>query len=354
MPRPPVHPVVAYSARARAKLVPAELSRVADVEAELSVVRVGAEAGGVESMLGPLQRLLEADSAGAYAPSRDGEGWSLTFGRFTGVAESGPTHLEAFMRRGAVWRPAYDMDRPDPKQWNRALRPLLLLDMEEWRASSMWHEVMLPAGVSDHDQLRVLVCDGPALLGWVGGFREEPFTRREQRRLAALSAALLRRLRVERRLHDAALMEAGLEAALGAIAAPAFIVRGNRIAFANDNGRAAFDTEPSLAGDLAEGTAAGFESTPIAVRGEPAARLVIRSAPHRDLGARVMAASRDWKLTPRQTDVLALVAAAESNKLIAAKLGCALRTAEVHVTALLRKAGSATRTELVARLMLLE
>jgi DNA-binding CsgD family transcriptional regulator len=44
----------------------------------------------------------------------------------------------------------------------------------------------------------------------------------------------------------------------------------------------------------------------------------------------------------------------DSNKLIAAKLGCALRTAEVHVTALLRKAGSATRTELVARLMLLE
>ena len=90
MPRLAVHPVVAYSARARAKLTPAELSRVADVEAELSVVRVGAEAGGVESMLGPLQRLLEADSAGAYAPSRDGEGSSLTFGRFTGSPRAAP------------------------------------------------------------------------------------------------------------------------------------------------------------------------------------------------------------------------------------------------------------------------
>ncbi len=255
MPRPPVHPVVAYSARARAKLVPAELRGVDDVAAELAVVRVGADEAGIESALAPLSRLLEADSAGIYSPSRDAEGWSLALGRFTGVAEGASTYLEGFMRR-SVWRPAYDMDRPEPQQWNRALRPLLLLDMEEWRASSMWHEVMLPAGVSDHDQLRVLVCDGPALLGWVGGFREEPFTRREQRRMAALSAALLRRLRVERRLRDAELMEAGLEAALRAIAAPAFILRDRRVAFANDNGRAAFDTEPSLAGDLAEGTAA--------------------------------------------------------------------------------------------------
>ena len=86
------------------------------------------------------------------------------------------------------------------------------------------------------------------------------------------------------------------------------------------------------------------------MRGEPAARLVIRSAPGRDLGARIQAAARDWMLTSRQTDVLALVAVGESNKLIAAKLGCALRTVEVHVTALLRKAGCDSRAELVARL----
>ncbi len=77
---------------------------------------------------------------------------------------------------------------------------------------------------------------------------------------------------------------------------------------------------------------------------------MIRSAPTRDLGARVLAAAREWKLTPRQAQVLAFVAVGESNKLIAAKLGCALRTAEVHVTALLRKAGCASRTELAARL----
>ncbi len=55
-------------------------------------------------------------------------------------------------------------------------------------------------------------------------------------------------------------------------------------------------------------------------------------------------------LASRQTEVLALVAAGESNKLIAARLDCALRTVEVHVTALLRKAGCDSRAELVARL----
>lgn len=64
---------------------------------------------------------------------------------------------------------------------------------------------------------------------------------------------------------------------------------------------------------------------------------------------RLSAAKRAWSLTERQTAVLALVAAGESNKSIASTLGCAEVTIESHVTALLRKSGSDGRTRLVTR-----
>lgn len=64
---------------------------------------------------------------------------------------------------------------------------------------------------------------------------------------------------------------------------------------------------------------------------------------------RLELATPAWKLTPRQTDVMRLVARGDTNKDIAAALGCAENTIELHVTALLRRAGVSSRTQLVAR-----
>jgi len=60
-------------------------------------------------------------------------------------------------------------------------------------------------------------------------------------------------------------------------------------------------------------------------------------------------ATRTWKLTPRQADVLARVVAGQTNKQIAAELGCADNTIELHVTRLLRKADVTSRSQLIAR-----
>jgi DNA-binding CsgD family transcriptional regulator len=56
-----------------------------------------------------------------------------------------------------------------------------------------------------------------------------------------------------------------------------------------------------------------------------------------------------WHLTPRQTEVLAHVVAGLANKEIAAELGCAEKTVELHVTRILRKAGVTSRAQLTAR-----
>jgi DNA-binding CsgD family transcriptional regulator len=59
--------------------------------------------------------------------------------------------------------------------------------------------------------------------------------------------------------------------------------------------------------------------------------------------------AREHSLTARQTEVLAHLASGKANKTIAALLGRAENTVELHVTALLAKLGCECRAELVAR-----
>jgi DNA-binding CsgD family transcriptional regulator len=61
--------------------------------------------------------------------------------------------------------------------------------------------------------------------------------------------------------------------------------------------------------------------------------------------------ARQYGLTPRQREVAALLVKGASNKEIAGSLGCAERTVELHVTALMRKTSTQNRTQLAARLL---
>lgn len=58
-------------------------------------------------------------------------------------------------------------------------------------------------------------------------------------------------------------------------------------------------------------------------------------------------AASAWRLTPRQREVLRGLLDGKTNKEIAAALGCAEATVEVHVTALYRRSGVSNRTGLV-------
>jgi DNA-binding CsgD family transcriptional regulator len=98
--------------------------------------------------------------------------------------------------------------------------------------------------------------------------------------------------------------------------------------------------DPALADRLATllGGVAGLR---LAAPGEQAmAALVARS--------KEAAANGEFELTPRELDVLALLAEGASNKMIAQRLGISVHTAKFHVGSLLDKLDATGRTDAVA------
>ncbi|TMG47854.1 MAG: response regulator transcription factor [Chloroflexi bacterium] len=86
-----------------------------------------------------------------------------------------------------------------------------------------------------------------------------------------------------------------------------------------------------------------------AVRGEPAySRAVLGDRIRIELGTSASRATRSLALTPRQREVVALIATGASDKEIGTALGIATATAQKHVTRLLRRLDVPNRAAAVA------
>lgn len=99
--------------------------------------------------------------------------------------------------------------------------------------------------------------------------------------------------------------------------------------------------DPALADRLATllGSVAGLR---LATPGEQASAAIV--ARNREPAG----AASDFELTPRELDVLALLAEGASNKMIAQRLGISVHTAKFHVGSLLDKLDATGRTDAVA------
>ncbi len=144
-----------------------------------------------------------------------------------------------------------------------------------------------------------------------------------------------------------------LEAALEAIAAPAFVVRGAQILHANPRGSALLTADPERVHAALRDGATGPLQPMRAVRFAPPGgdhELSVAVVPDlaSDAGQRAAGIGRRWGLTPRQAAVLALVAQGGSNRGVAEALGCSEKTVELHVSALLAKTRCESRSQLVA------
>jgi DNA-binding CsgD family transcriptional regulator len=209
-------------------------------------------------------------------------------------------------------------------------------------------------------QCRALICEGESLLAWIGFAQDAPITSRQRLIFRALIPALRDRLMLQRDFAHLKLTHAGLEAALEAISGPAYILNTNaRVIYSNASGLVALAADT---GSLAEALGRvidpkcrprGFDVSRLAVAGCPVRYLVVQRGEHDTLSPRTSIASARWKLTPREAEILALLARGSSNKEIAVALACAQRTVEVHVTQLFRKAEVQNRSALSAAVWML-
>ena len=299
-------------------------------------------------LVAPLRDAFAFDVAASYCPEVSDDGIEARFIHANGArADDIVDATRGVIGSTSRWG-AFDPRRPETAQRNRSR----CFDPDEFAATPMGRATV-PAGLEGMYQLRVLVCDGPLLLGWVGGFRVRPYEDTDLAALEVLAERFRRRLWLDRQLGEAARARGALDVVLDAIDAPAVVLTSSgAIAHANRAARAvSADRWKSFTRDVRDAVRAPhppYDVTPIRDGRASHHLVVVRAAPEGDATARLDSFARRYGLTPRETDVVALVVRGEANKAIADRLGCSIRTVELHVTASLRKTSTATRTELVA------
>ncbi|HVG60432.1 MAG TPA: LuxR C-terminal-related transcriptional regulator [Hyalangium sp.] len=357
---------------------------LADIQGRLDTVEPGADV--LPALVERLREGLRAERAVTYGVELAPDRYTASFCHGSGFPQPGGellATLNGFLYQQPDPWGYFDPARPAPAQRNRALHfrphaepqaqetPLYDTGAGAWRRLGIGPSALahVRERVSEDTvtlyrhfkmehmfQLRALVCEGTTLLAWVGALRSEPFTPREQRLLQELVPFLQRRLELETRLREAGLLGSALEAALEALGQPAYVLSSKgRVVYANSAGRARADsasrhlTEAVQRHAQGEPPPPGTSITALQVRGLSPHYLVVDRTAEAQTSSRVHVLATRWGLTGREAEVLELIVQGASNKSIAAQLGCAERTVEVHVTHVLSKAQVESRSALIAK-----
>ena len=341
-----------------------DLDRVEALRASLGTLPIGGPPA-LAWLSGPLQELLRSPHVVTYSYRPRGEGVGVDV--FSIAGESAPrcpnerAHriYDDYVATKRLDFQAFNPTRPEPSQRNRVLSLAELLALAHRARVPVQDELLADFGDSFRDQLRVVVCDGPSFLAWVGAFQAAPFDARQRMILSRLVAPLQRRLLAERALYELPALRAAFDAAFEAIAGPAYLVSAaGRIEHANAAGLALLEAEPDTRLALREAASAGVsERFALSRLDGPSvplrwlARRQGRAAP-REVEC-VEHARRRYGLTPRQVAVLRMLVEGRSNATIAAELAISERTVEDHLRAMFDKAGADQRTQLVAQVLAL-
>lgn len=334
-----------------------DLETLREISDEIRVLRIDATSD-LATVLAHIQSWLELDSLLVYSTRNRFGSWELERWEAVGAVTSTEQAFRAMFSRVPEFPLKYDPITPPPEQRNRLIDALASIDREMWEQHPLYRDVLYPRGLHDWHQERVLVCDGPSLVAWFGAVVERPLEVWQRRMLSALVAPMRERLVAERLLHDGPAMQATLEVALDELGRPAFLVADDgHILHANSAGEDALDADASLASairDAAVGrpSSVDVDLREVICRGIPVhAIAILRPNGDARLEACVERCSQRWSLTVRQRQVLDLVTRGMGNATIAAMLGCVERTVELHVTAILDRAGVDNRSALVSRVL---
>ena len=321
-----------------------------------------------------LQRML------AYGLCRKGVGWRIeelaTHNLDARKASEVTASLDEILG-DADELPLFDPANPDPAQRNtvRVLPPLRALvadGLGEWgppktrpartTLGARLLTAMEPWHIADAHCVRVLLCDGAELLGWIGGYDPAPISPVTVTRFRRLVPSLQRRLRAERILGvRVGLVDGIIAATLKHIAEPAYVtdLQGHLLA-TNDPGRARYTSNPE--------TTQALLQRPRTVAGAP--RITVHEVnDHATTGMRLVvmeeeaaappapmvhAFGKKHGLTARQIEVLSHLVTGATNVNIAMALGCTERTVETHLAAIFKRLRCMSRVELVGRVLLIE
>jgi DNA-binding CsgD family transcriptional regulator len=307
----------------------------------------------VEATLAPaLRETLQTHAAGTFLL---GHGFdSLTIERFevhgAPEVERARVPFEEYVRSRTRWR-YFSITAPDPQQRNRVLT---LAEIERLSGTPHEESPLHELGLGDYDLARVLVCDGPSLLCWVGALQPEPFRDEQVDAFRAIVPALQWRLVLERQM----LRGAALDTALDALGAPAvFLTAAGAVEHANEAGRVMLERDRhAVVESIVDAVARRPSEIPVRLvplSGRATGYLALLSGRtiEERLATQAARAGEQWGLTLKEREVLALLARGYSNRTIADGLGITHRCAEFHVSSIFDRAGVANRAALLSLLL---
>jgi len=312
----------------------------------------------VVAALSALRELLETDKVILYSLEQRRGSEDLRVARNATVAVPHAGWRDAFdeylVGRGVAWG-TYNAVSPEPSQRDRILDSRQISVLTGGRNREIEGVVYKQLGALGHDMMRVLVCDGPSMLAWVGFVQPAKTTQRQRELFALVLPAFRKRLAFDRFVTEAAVASAAIGAALEEVNGPAWLLGpGGRIDHANAAARAQLDADRTATVAALDRCTAGtaerrFSVTPVRGASGSAGHLVVEALP-RSASQGVAQAAARLALTPAQIRVLERVARGASNATIAAELGVAERTVEAHVTAILEKAQVPSRAALIVQI----
>ena len=333
-----------------------DAARLREVEAELGCIRESGPSA-LEWLAPTLRDVLGTEKAFACSYTPRGDGIAIIRGGESGL----PRELLAFADRWVMHAPvawtAYNAMRPQPTQRNVALTLADIYRVAGITTAPVISAVYAHFGIAKHDTLRVLICDGSSLLGYVGLFQANEFEKRQQRMLNHLVPAMRRRLSRERLLGATDPTRQLLDAALAEIPAAAFVMshagtvlEANGLAQLRLEG-GGLDVRRALRDAILSPSPQASRSFRVTKVGSGAAApryLVVEAATAGSLQA-VRSAGLRWGFSRPELEVLVALAEGLPTRTIAAQLGLAERTVEGRLTTMFEKAQVETRAELVAK-----
>lgn len=310
--------------------------------AELRACTTRIEDGGervLEQVMHALSAAFQAETSMAFGWQRTIDGVGVDF---VHSDTCDAKRLRELMGRlldeqGVAWG-AYDPLYPAAEDRNRAVALREHLGGAALRRLVVHRGMVTPLGLGDHDQLRVLVCDGPRLLAWVGAYRARPFSRREVSALQEIVPMLSRRLVLERRLAERSWTSAAMGALLDELGAPGFVVtRDGTIVHASASG------ERMLARSFASACAEIRE----ALRGDER-RMRVMTLAGRGIPDHLLVLSKGGTpasppLPAALESIAELLAMGLTDKEIAQRTGRSLRTVRTYVARLYQRTGLHSR-----------